>query len=228
MSVIALWQVHLLQIWLLFSVTAHLKVLGSLVDPQFAPQWRRDRCFILSLCALSRHVHITGPRHRSRDQYVRRVAACSLHPSCFRCFGPVCLGKTRRRPPSLCYLSQLVTTCDRHTQPGESSHCNVQRDPTEPHLDGNSVGKPQLDVFFICLMRRFYQHMVSLMCVTGFLLPLCLLAFSAFIIPAVIHQREEQQKGHISPFMFRLLLWYIKGLSWRIISRYRWRLLGEA
>lgn len=32
--------------------------------------------------------------------------------------------------------------------------------------------------------------------------------FSVFIIPPVLHQREEQQKGHISPFMLAFALIY--------------------
>lgn len=50
-----------------FSLTACLKVVGSLVVPKFAPRRRCDRCFISPVCALSRRKRITGPRHHSGD-----------------------------------------------------------------------------------------------------------------------------------------------------------------
>lgn len=77
---------------------------------------------------------------------------------------------------------------------------------TEPHLDGKSVGKPRLDAFYICLMRRFHQHMVSLMCVTGFLLPLCPLCVFGFHHTSSYSPERRTAEGTYQPFYARLLL----------------------
>lgn len=107
----------------------------------------------------------------------------------------------RHRRPSLVvpFISALAVTTGHnlswaHAARWKQSHAVIFKGA------GILYEKPQLDVFFICLMQGYLQHMVFLPCITGFQCLYVHLRFSFFIIPAVIHQRE-QQKGQIHPFM---------------------------